>query len=160
MAEVVAVGVGEQGLQNDDWRERHDRGPNLLDEVARHRILDHIAWKEVPMTAVAAKVVLVLDGLEVVNVEIPNTERKNKAENGRPDVQDTRRERREVREHGGRTSEMTEVERREAVGKQQTMVEGRLTEARANGILQADPPCRSSNRSWHVSSPTAGRASR
>lgn len=76
-AEVVAE-VGEEGLQNDDWRQRHDRDPNLLGEVARHRILDHIASKEVPMTAVpvAAKVVLVLDGLEVANVEVPSRKRK------------------------------------------------------------------------------------
>lgn len=54
-------------------------------------MLDHIACKEVPMMAVeaAAKVVLVLDGLEVVNVEVPSTKRK--------EDKDTQRERREVR---------------------------------------------------------------
>jgi hypothetical protein len=142
--------VGEEGLQNDDWRERHDRGPNLLGEVPRHRILDHIASREVPMTAVpvAAKVVLVqLDGLEVANVE-PSTRRKeeDKEENERRGGRDTRSERREGMGHGGRTSEPKGVGRREEAGRQRTM-EDRWKEAQASGSPWVDPPFRSSSRS-------------
>lgn len=63
-------------------------------------------------------------------------------------------------ERGNRRSEMKVVERREVVGAQQTMTEGRSTEVRVNGILQIDRPCCSSDHSWHVSSPKVARASR
>lgn len=161
-AEVVAE-VGEEGLQNDDWRQRHDRGPNLLGEVARHRILDHIAWKKVPMTAVqvAVTVVLELDGLEVVNVEIPSTNwKEDMAENEHHGVQGIRNEKHEVTEHGGHTSEMMVVGRHEVGGKQRTMAEERhWTGAQASGILPVDRPSHSWSRFERVSSPMAGRAS-
>jgi hypothetical protein len=109
-------------------------------------------------TEVAAKVVLVLGGLEVVNVEVFSTERKEDKESEGHDVQDPQHERREVMAHGGCRSGTKVVERREVVGAQPTMTEGRSTEVWANGILQVDRACCPPNRSWHASPPTAARA--